>query len=145
VTERRLRRAIAATLAPWLVMISIEPGSLNACVLHGKGHVSGAHTAHPIGTSSATQSRDAHAQPSPNADAGHSPHDDSRPAGDAQCTCLGDCCGTLPLGTVAVDWRAIVPARQLPPPVIASDSDRTDFEEPAFTRPFPIGPPIRLV
>src|SRR5215211_5706199 len=56
----RWRRAIAATLALWLLMLSTEPGSLNACVLHGQQHVAGAHMVHANGDGLRPHLQDAH-------------------------------------------------------------------------------------
>src|SRR5215218_646229 len=88
----RWRRAIAATLALWLLMLSTEPGSLNACVLlWTAARRRGAHGARERRRTAAPSAGCA-LQPPPNAHAGHSATDnDSRAAGGAQCSCLGDC------------------------------------------------------
>ena len=130
-TRSWVERALAAVMAVWFVLVTIEPAALHSCPMHG-GHTA----AHAAATAPAA----AHA---PDHHAGHAVTPEAPPAAAQHCTCLGDCAG----GALAVlpsrahtPWPAAVAAVSSLPPLEAG------FTPPAapFALPFGNGPPAIL-
>src|SRR5215212_1831299 len=127
-TRSWVERALAAVMAVWFVLVTIEPAALHSCPMHG---------AHAPAHAGATATAPAH-------HAAHAPASDASspgaPAAAQHCTCLGDCAGVslavLPVAT-HTPWPAAVAAVSALPPLEAG------FIPPAadFALPFANGPP----
>lgn len=127
-TRSWVERALAAVMAVWFVLVTIEPAALHSCPMHG------GHTAAHAAATAAAHVGDHHA--------GHAGTPEA-PTAAQHCTCLGDCAGAalavLP-ARAHTPWPAAVAAVSSLPPLEAG------FTPPAasFARPFANGPPAIL-
>lgn len=88
-------RVLAAVLALWFVAMSAGPELAHACPTHGSHAVA-----------SATSHAD-HDATRVAGGAHHASSDTNAPTKQAQCTCLGHCCGTAPVGVLSTTTALI--------------------------------------
>ena len=139
------RRLAAGWLALWFALLSVDPGWLHACPMHGRGAVSAqqeseAPTDHgPGAPDHAAHGHAAHTEhAAPGHDAPATPSHDSH-----ECACLGDCAsataGLAVVVPVTLPQATIVPATAVvPTPVFAVVTHRV-----SLVLPFATAPPAR--
>ena len=138
-----VRSGVRAVFACWFAIVMVQPVAIHACPMMGGVLEQREPTRHdhPAGQSAGMAHHHMVAAEMVHHD--HGAAHRSGPAHDhkkSQCTCVGDCCGSVAAALPTFGGFASSAVRELVSAPVFSPAEQS-FEEPAYLRPPSIPPP----